>query len=78
MARFLRIRSLSKPRSSVSTLLAGFVHGLAQMGSAATVGPLVKFPKTRSENAFRSDWNHIGSDMERGLEKARSSEEAKA
>jgi hypothetical protein len=78
MTSSLRIRRLHTPRSTARTVLTGFLHGLAQMGSAATVGTLSGYPKSRSEDAFRSDWNHVGNDMERGIEKARSREEAKA
>ncbi len=76
MIRSLKIRTFRNPRSS--PLIAGFVNGLAQMGSAGTVGSVASFPKTRSGDAFRGDWNRVGGDLRRGFEKVRAREKAKA
>jgi hypothetical protein len=76
MVRSLRIRSLRNPRTN--PIITGFVNGLAQMGSAGTVGSTVNFPKTRSGEAFRGDWNRVGGDLKRSFEKVRSREKTKA
>lgn len=59
------------------SLVAGIVHGLAQMGSFASVGPLTRYPKVDA-NALRNDWERVGADMRRGYEQVREREKAKA
>lgn len=60
-----------------SALVAGFTHGLAQMGSFASAGSLVNYPKA-GDDAIRGDWQRVGGDLQKGLGKVRRGEKAKA
>jgi hypothetical protein len=57
--------------------VAGFVHGLSQMGSFGSAGAMVNYPKPGGADAMQGDWQRVGADMKRGFEKVRSREKAK-
>jgi hypothetical protein len=64
-------------KTMASSLVAGFAHGLSQMGSFGTAGALVDYP-TPSKDAIRGDWQRVGGDLKRGFDKVRASEKTKA
>jgi hypothetical protein len=61
---------------SGSSLFAGFAHGLAQMGSLGSVGPLTSFPNTDAADAIKGDWQRVGGDLQDGFKKVRDREKA--
>jgi hypothetical protein len=69
-------RRIVKRSATTGSLVAGIVHGLAQMGSFGSVGAMVNYPKPG--DAMKGDWQRVGADMKRGFEKVRSREKAKA
>ncbi|SNS35462.1 hypothetical protein SAMN05216374_0949 [Tardiphaga sp. OK246] len=58
-------------RSQTGLFVTGFVHGLAQMGSFASAGPITSYPKSNSAEAMKNDWQRVGGDMKRGMTKVR-------
>jgi hypothetical protein len=56
-----------------SNLVAGFSHGMAQMGSFGSVGSLADYPRP-STDSMQRDWQRVGGDLKRGFEKVRKSE----
>jgi hypothetical protein len=64
--------------ATAGSLVTGFVHGLAQIGSFASIGAVASYPKTESADAIRGDWQRVGADLQRGFEKVRDREKAKA
>jgi hypothetical protein len=78
MAKNSKIRRIDRRSVSSGSIIAGFVHGLAQIGSFGTAGPIANYPSTKADDAIRGDWNRVGGDMKRGFEKVREREKAKA
>jgi hypothetical protein len=77
MTENTKTRQRVKRSATTGSLVAGFVHGLAQMGSLGSVSAMVNYPKPRSSDAMQGDWQRVGADMKRGFEKVRNSEKAK-
>lgn len=78
MTKIRKPRRIARRVVSSGSVIAGFVHGLAQIGSFGTAGPIASYPSTKTDDAIRGDWNRVGGDMKRGMEKVRSREKAKA
>ncbi len=74
-----KTRRILRRSASTGSLVAGFVHGLAQMGSFGSVSAMVNYPKPgKTSDAMQGDWQRVGADMKRGFEKVRDREKAKA
>jgi hypothetical protein len=78
MTRNSKSKRILPQSATAGSILTGFAHGLAQMGSLASVGSLTNYPKARSADAIRGDWQRVGGDLQRGFEKVRDREKAKA
>lgn len=78
MTKNSKTRRIVRRSVSSGSLVAGFVHGLAQIGSFGTAGPITNYPSTRSDDAIRGDWKRVGGDMQRGMDKVRGRGKAKA
>jgi hypothetical protein len=78
MSKDSKLRRDARRSVSSNSVISGFVHGLAQIGSFGTSGPIANYPNTRSDEAIRGDWNRVGGDMRRGIDRVREREKAKA
>jgi hypothetical protein len=78
MTRNSKTNRTFRRSATTGSILTGFVHGLAQIGSFASVGSVASYPKTESADAIRGDWQRVGGDLQRGFEKVRDREKAKA
>jgi hypothetical protein len=78
MTRNSKTRRILQRSATTGSVLTGFVHGLAQIGSFGSVGSLTGYPKTDSADAIRGDWQRVGADLQRGFEKVRDREKTKA
>jgi hypothetical protein len=54
-------------RASISRVVLGVAHGLAQMGTLGHAAAVERFPANTPQGALRGDWNRVGGDMQRAM-----------